>query len=292
MEEIIIKAKDGLELSCLYSKVNNAKACVQIVHGMVEHKERYIPFIERLNREGYTVIISDLRGHGKSINDKYPLGHIGSYNEMIDDQYEVTKFIKNDNVGLKLYMFAHSMGSLIGRNYLIKYDNEIEKLILCGTVSYNTGVGFAVFLGKIINRIKGKYKYSKLLYFFSNNASFDEDVSWISTSKKNVIEYQNDPLCGFKFDNFSNLNLFIMDNNLKKKNLYGVKNKNLEILSVSGALDRTTSGTKGLNKVMKLLNSIGYKNTSFIEYPNMRHEILNEEANECVYVDIVNFYNK
>ena len=83
-----------------------------------------------------------------------------------------------------------------------------------------------------------------------------------------------------------------MDNNLKKKNLYGAKNKNLEILSVSGALDRTTSGTNGLNKVMKLLNNIGYKNTSFIEYPNMRHEILNEEDNECVYVDIVNFYNK
>lgn len=292
MEEIIIKANDGLELSCLYSKVDNAKACVQIVHGMVEHKERYIPFIERLNSEGYSVIISDLRGHGKSINDRYPLGHIGTYKEMIDDQYEVTKFIKQDNAGLKLYMFAHSMGSLIGRNYLIKYDNEIEKLILCGTVSYNTGVGFAVFLGKIINKIKGKYKYSKLLYFFSNNASFDEDVSWISTSQKNVIEYQNDPLCGFKFDNFSNLNLFIMDKNLKKKKLYGAKNKNLEILSVSGALDRTTSGTKGLNKVMKFLNNIGYKNTSFIEYPNMRHEILNEEDNECVYLDIVNFYNK
>lgn len=292
MEEIIIKAKDGLELSCLYSKAIKAKACVQIVHGMVEHKERYIDFINRLNNEGYSVIISDLRGHGKSINDKYPLGHIGTYSEMIDDQYEVTKFIKKDNPNLKLYMFAHSMGSLIGRNYLTKYDNEISKLILCGTVSYNTGVWIAVALGKIINKIKGKYKYSKLLYFFSNNGSFNEDISWISTSKKNVIEYTNDPLCGFKFDNWSNLNLFIMDNNLKKKKLFECNNKNLQILSVSGALDRTTSGTKGLNKVMKLLNNIGYKDTSFIEYPNMRHEILNEEDNECVFEDIIKFYNK
>ena len=42
MDEIKIKASDNLDLSALYSKVSNPKALVVIVHGMVEHKERYL----------------------------------------------------------------------------------------------------------------------------------------------------------------------------------------------------------------------------------------------------------
>ena len=37
MDEIKIIASDGLELSCLYSKAENPKALVQIMHGMEQH---------------------------------------------------------------------------------------------------------------------------------------------------------------------------------------------------------------------------------------------------------------
>ncbi len=291
MEEINITATDGLELSCLYAPVENCKGCIQIIHGMVEHKERYIPFIKELNQNGFTVIISNNRGHGKSINNAYPLGHIGNYEQMVSDQYEVTKYIKEKYLQVNLFMFAHSMGSLIARNYLMKHDNEIKKLVLCGTVSYNTGVGLGVFLSKVLCKIKGKYKYSKLLYAFSNQMSFKEDVSWISYNMENIKAYKSDPLCSFKFDTYGNLNLFTMDKNLHKYKLYECKNKELEILSVSGKDDRTTGGTKGLMKSIKALNKIGYKNTGFIEYPKMKHEILNEEDRSKVVEDILSFYN-
>lgn len=290
MEEITLKAADGLELSCLYISANQPKACIQIVHGMVEHKERYIPFMEILAENGYSVIISDNRGHGKSINTEYSLGHIGDYRQMIADQYEVTKKIKALNPGLKLYMFAHSMGSLIARNYLMEHDDEITKLILCGTVCYNTGVGLGIFLSKLHCIGKGKYRHSRLLYAFSNDMSFKNDVSWISYNQKNIRAYTSDPLCSFRFDNYGNLNLFTMDKNLHKYKKYACKNKELKILSISGADDRTTGGTKGLEKTMKALNKIGYLHTEFKEYPQMKHEILNEENNNKVIEDILNFF--
>lgn len=289
MKEIGIKASDGLELSCIVSIVDNSKACIQIVHGMVEHKERYIPFIGELNQAGYSVIISDNRGHGKSVNEEYVLGHIGTPEQMVEDQFAVTAYIRQQ-MKQPIYMFAHSMGSLIARNYLMKHDNEIEKLILCGTVQYNTGVGLGIALSKLICKISGKTKYSKLLYAFSNNMSFKDDVSWISYSQENIKEYQSDPLCSFKFDAYGNLNLFKMDKNLKKYKKYEIKNQKLKILSISGKDDRTTGGTKGVRRSMEHLKRIGYRNVSFIEYEKMKHEILNEENNDIVIKDVLSFY--
>ena len=90
MEKIKITATDGLSLSCLYSKAENPRAICQIMHGMVEHKERYIELIEALNKSGITVIISDMRGHGESINEEYTLGHLGGEPDLlVSDQYEV-----------------------------------------------------------------------------------------------------------------------------------------------------------------------------------------------------------
>ena len=84
--------------------------------------------------------------------------------------------------------------------------------------------------------------------------------------------------------------IFNKDKNLKKKSLFECKNPDLEILSVSGKDDRTTGGTKKLNKTMKLLKRIGYQNIKIIEYDNMKHEILNEDKHENVILDIINFY--
>ena len=76
MEEFTLKADDGLDLSIALFEIENPAAIVQIIHGMKEHKERYYDFIHFLNETGFSVVISDNRGHGKSLNDKFPLGHM------------------------------------------------------------------------------------------------------------------------------------------------------------------------------------------------------------------------
>ena len=39
------------------------------------------------------------------------------------------KYIKEKYSNQKLYLFSHSMGTLVARGYMQKYDNEIEKII-------------------------------------------------------------------------------------------------------------------------------------------------------------------
>lgn len=290
MEEGRILAKDGLEISYLYSHVEDCKACVQLVHGMIEHKERYIPFMEELKKAGYSVILSDNRGHGTSINEEYRLGHIGTPEVMVEDQYLITKVIKEKNPGKSLYMFSHSMGTLIARNYLIEHDDEIEKLILCGTVACYPIAGFAVGISKLISILFGKYKRSKLLFALSNDMSFKEDIHWLSYNEENLKNYLADPLCCFKFDNYGYIQLFAMVKNLKKYKKYKLQNPNLKILSLSGKDDRTTKKTKGLRKTMNALRKIGYLDVNFKEYEHMKHEILKEKDADIVIKDIIEFY--
>ena len=61
-------SSDGLRLAMLISEpVGEPKGIVQIVHGMCEHKERYIPFMEYLSAHGYVCAIHDHRGHGETV---------------------------------------------------------------------------------------------------------------------------------------------------------------------------------------------------------------------------------
>ena len=291
MENIQIKASDGLLLNAIYTKVENPKAIVLIIHGMVEHKERYEILINELAKNGYTSIISDLRGHGLSVNDEYKLGQIGSIEQMVDDQHTVLEFLKNDNPNLDVYIYSHSMGTLIAREFIKKYSFEVKKLILSGTVAYKTGCGLGVFAAKKKSK-KNKNGYSKLLFAMSNNGSTNPDMSWLSYNKDNVNNFVEDPLCGYKFTNYSNLILFTMTHNLHKHDKDRKVNENLQILSISGIDDRTTNHTKGVKDSLKHLSKEGYKNLDFIEYPNMKHEILAEEGKEAVLKDIIAFYNK
>lgn len=286
-----IIASDGLVLKALYSKVKFSKAVVVIIHGMSEHKERYNELIERLNDNSYTTIIADLRGHGESINDEYQLGMIGSIEQMVDDTLKVLEYAKNDNPNMHIYMYAHSMGTLIAREFIKEHSNYLDKLILSGTVAYKTGCGFGAWLAsKKAN--KDKNGYSGLLFALSNGGSKKEDYSWLSYNTRNITYYTNDPLCGFKFTNYSNYVLFKMTSNLHKHNKEQKVNSELRIMSISGIDDRTTSHTKGVKDSLKHLEKEGFKYLSFKEYPKMKHEIIMEDNKKEVFKDIVKFYKE
>ena len=66
---------DGLKISAVIALPSEQiNGVVQIVHGMNEHKERYYEFMDYLAEEGFITVISDNRGHGKSICSADDLG--------------------------------------------------------------------------------------------------------------------------------------------------------------------------------------------------------------------------
>ena len=152
-KEKIASESDGLEISILLCgpAAGTPKGIVQIVHGMCEHKERYIPFMEYLAANGFFSIIHDHRGHGESVRCSEDLGYFydGGWTAMIDDIKAVMKRARMEHPDLPLILLGHSMGSMAVRSFVKRNDDMISGLIVCGSPSRNSGAG----IGKLVARL-------------------------------------------------------------------------------------------------------------------------------------------
>ena len=287
---------DGLILNEIIEETKiKPVGIVQISHGMAENKERYKDFMKYLSKEGYIVVIYDHRGHGKSVLKNDDLGYFNSNrNILVEELYQVTTYIKKLYPNLKITLFAHSMGSLVARMYIQKYDNMIDRLILCGAPTYNPFSRIGSLLAGILGKIKGeKYKSEFLnnLVFKNYNKNYDVPNSWICSNEDIVIEYNKSKYCGFIFTIDGFKMLFYMMRTVFKRNLYVVKNKTLKILLIGGMDDPVIDGKRKYDNLKQFLNSVGYINVNEKMYENMRHEILNESENIKVYKDVLKFLN-
>ncbi len=287
---------DGLILNGIIEETKiKPVGIVQISHGMAENKERYKDFMKYLSKEGYIVVIYDHRGHGKSVLKNDDLGYFNSNrNILVEELYQVTTYIKKLYPNLKITLFAHSMGSLVARMYIQKYDNMIDRLILCGAPTYNPFSRIGSLLAGILGKIKGeKYKSEFLnnLVFKNYNKNYDVPNSWICSNEDIVIEYNKSKYCGFIFTIDGFKMLFYMMRTVFKRNLYVVKNKTLKILLIGGMDDPVIDGKRKYDNLKQFLNSVGYINVNEKIYENMRHEILNESENIKVYKDVLKFLN-
>lgn len=289
----INSAYDNLPLDVIIAIPQQPKAIFQIVHGMCEHKERYLDFIKYLNEQGYVVLIHDHRGHGKSVLDENDLGYF--YDQggqaIVEDVHQLTLYVKERFPNLPIYLFGHSMGSLVVRNYIQKYDYEIDALIVCGSPSKNKLAKLGKILCKLLAGVKGEQYHSKLiqkLSFGAFNKGFTKPNEWICSDSAVVDDYNNNPLCTFTFsvNGFYNL-LTLMQNTYQKTN--NKINKDLPILFISGKEDPCLVNEKAFNQAVSHLKNQGYLYVNSILFEQMRHEILNEKDKETVYATITTF---
>ncbi|HLS34922.1 MAG TPA: alpha/beta hydrolase [Bacillota bacterium] len=287
MEQITIQAKDGLLIQATIFHVENAKGIVQIIHGAKEHQARYFHFAKYLQTKGFAVITSDNRGHGSSVNDEFPLGFMDGMKEIIDDQLLVTKKAEDMYPNKPLSLLGHSLGSVFARCYIQEHDANIEKLILSGTVNYVPGVSFGIMLGKLIASVSGKRGYNKFLERLS--LKNQKDDLWISVSEENLTKYRNDPLCQYDYQNQAVITIFEAVKQMQNIAAYKCSRPELSILSISGEGDPITGGEKGLRHSIQTLEKVGYSDIKNIVYPNMNHEVLNEDEKETVYRDVLHF---
>ena len=294
MERLKINSScDNLPLDVIISTCADPKGIVQIAHGMCEYKERYLDFINNLNQNGYIVIIHDHRGHGKSVLNENDLGYF--YNDgasaIVEDIYLLSKYIKNRFNDLPLYLLGHSMGSLIVRNYIQKYDYEIDGLIICGSPSYNKLTKVGKVVCKLFMVVKDERYCSKLMqkmFFGAFNKRFDKQNEWICSDRNIVDAYNQDPLCTFIFTINGFYNLLTLMQRTYQPIDYSI-NSELPILFISGRDDPCLINEKAFKQAVNHIKNNGYKDVNVILFDKMRHEILNEQNKQEVYNSIINF---
>lgn len=294
----IYSKKDNLALEiAVIEPKGTPKAIVQFSHGMSEHKERYFDFMNYLADNGYICIIHDHRGHGASVKDKHDLGYF--YTEdisyIVDDLYQVTEYVKNKYPDLDVILFSHSMGTLVARNYLKKYDDKIAKLVLCGSPTENRLVGFGIWIAKLLKLFYKKNTPNKLLNtmtFGKYNTEKKIANAWVCSDKEQVKKYNNDILCGYIFSTNGFINLFKLMKGAFQSKGWQMKKENLPIFLIAGEEDPVIQNVEKFYQLIGFLKERGYKNTKFKLYEGMRHELLNEINKQLVYEDILEFIDE
>ncbi|MGI6011939.1 MAG: alpha/beta fold hydrolase [Ruminococcus sp.] len=302
MEKTVIASeKDGLKLELLIGKPEKAPVgAVQFLHGMCEHKERYIPFMEYLNRHGLVTVIHDHRGHGKSVRSGDDLGYMyGQGGEgLVEDAHCVASYIREHFQNLPLILFGHSMGSLAARVYCKRYDEELSGLILCGQPARNPALPLGIKIAEILKVIRGEHFRSHLLEiltfgpFAMKFPKEKEKFAWICSREEVAREYGDSPLCGFTFTVDGYLALFDLMGEAYCKEGWKCRNPHLPVLFVGGEEDPCMGGKKKFAETVRSMGQAGYDRVYHRRYPGMRHEILNESGRQKVYRDISLFIKK
>lgn len=295
MERVIIQAEDGYRLCLHIFETENPKGFVQIIHGMEEHQERYETLAGRLNDAGYTVVSSDMRGHGETAP---VLGYFGEEKGcyyLLSDQMRITAYIRHRFHVKKVIVFAHSMGTIIARNLMQSQSRYYKKMILSGYPCPRRAAGFGIFLTEAMKMWKKGDYYSQTVQRLAVGAfnrkipKYKTQLDWISVNEDNVRTFMEDPYCGHGFRIAGFNDLFRLVQNMDRVKRYRHVQKDLPILAIRGEDDPCTGGDRGSKSSLRTLKRAGFANIKSISYPNMRHEILNEQNNEKVYDDILAF---
>lgn len=296
--EKIYSKKDGLELElAIIEPIQEPKGIVQFSHGMSEHKERYYDFMNYLANNGYICVIHDHRGHGASVKEEKDLGYF--YTEdisyIVEDLYQVTEYIQEKYKGLEMVMFSHSMGTLIARNYLKKYDDKISKIILCGPPTENNLAGLGIGIAKILKLFYGKNKPNKILNkitFSSCSKNAHQPNEWVCSNSEAVKKYNEDKLCGYIFTTNGFINLYKLMKEAFNAKDWKVKNSDLRIFIIAGEDDPIIQSVAQFNELVEFIKNRGYTEVESKTYEGMRHELLNESNKNNVYEDLLNFIEK
>lgn len=290
---------DKLEISGMVVAPDGpAVGVVQLVHGMCEYKERYYNFMKFLAERGYLCVIHDQRGHGKSIVSDADLGYFydAGYEGLIEDTYQVMEMVKPYAKGVPYILAGHSMGTLVARCFLKKYDDEIDKLVLLGSPSMRRSIHFGIFFLKIAGAIKGRRKHSRIADFIVVNSGYERRFknekcshAWICSDRRVVDAYNDDRYCNFTFTIDGYMNLLQLMQKAYSAEGWEMKNPDLPIKFFSGREDPCAISPSDFGKSIHFMKTLGYKNVRGAMYKGMRHEILNEKRKKWVYHDIYEF---
>ena len=128
-KEIIVGFENKDLTAYFWDDVKNAKAVVQIIHGMQEHAKRYNDFAKYLNGCGLIVLASDLRGHGlTATTNNTPFGYSDGdiFMEILQDQIVITDYLQKKYNNTKKTRFFSSLVFLL--NYLLYLRGKIKLL--------------------------------------------------------------------------------------------------------------------------------------------------------------------
>lgn len=260
-------------------------AILQITHGMCEYFERYRPMTEYFVSRGFAVCGYDQLGHGKRAIDAGTNGYFAKkagHEILPEDVYRMSRAVRAELPDLPLFLFGHSLGSIVIRNTAAKYGREYAGVIFMGTNGRNPMIHAAIALASAMKLFRGEWYRSAFLRnagFLGYNKRWPEENmpnSWISSDPDHRINALKDPLGGYKFTLSANLDLYRMMRAINSPKWAKKLPKHLPVLLISGEHDPLGGDGAGIRELGTWLEKAGIKDVSVVLIKKGRHEILND----------------
>ncbi len=263
----------------IWAPEGEVRAVVQIIHGMAEYIGRYERAALEMNRHGIAVAGLDLRGHGEQAELKGYFADRDGWDHLVTDAHDLTLLLKKRFPGVPFVLMGHSMGSFVAREYAIRYNSEIDALVLSGTGHYPKGLCMA---GRLLAALSPRRSPARLvdkIAFSGNNKPFEPGrtpFDWLSRDEKEVDKYIASDLCGFCFTGSAFHDFFGGLIGLTKTDRLASIRKDLPVLLISGDADPVGQMGAGVKQTAEEYKAAGLQDVTCKLYPDARHELLNE----------------
>lgn len=278
----------GVEVFSNWWLIESPTAIVAISHGASEHSGRYGRFAQALNNAGYAVVAIDHRGHGLTSAgaDRAIMG-AGGGQAVVDDLHELIDNTRSSiDADLPVYLFGHSLGSLMALAYLIEHSEGLAGGILCGFAADLDGVADlgALLAGFDSPELRDE---SAAAILAANNAPFEPartPYDWLSRDEAEVDLYAADPLCGDAHPLTFGYLIDVFD--LVAPLVDQLADITCPVMVIAGGQDPAAGLGEFARIAAAALGRAGVT-TDLTVYEDARHELLNEFNRDEVTADIL-----
>lgn len=289
MERTTFQGAENKSLVLHTWSVERPSAILYLLHGMNDHSQRFAEMAHFFSAANITVYAEDHRGHGLSVTDE-ERGHIADKNGwrlLLDDVHILMQKIKDENPGVPIFLFGHSMGSFIARNMIEEDGDQYAGVILSGVAHYPLVElqGYLAALKPALKLLGPKYRSDFLFRIGLKGMNRREKkpashYDWLSADKSVGEAFDVDPL-----NPKSNSLQFVVDlmkfiERMQDIELVRKIPKDLPMIIFSGERDPVGKYGESLIHIAKLYKKAGMHCVKTELLRDMRHEPHNEAAKE------------
>jgi len=264
---------------------------------MAEHAARYERLAEALTAAGYVVYANDHRGHGKTARTDAELGFFarsGGFRRVMRDIEQLIALEKQENPGLPVVLFGHSMGSFLAQALMIERGRDFQAVVLSGSSGKPSALAS---VGKVVARVervrlgeRGKSPFLDKMSFDRFNTAFKPSrtaFDWLSRDEAEVDKYIADPRCGFACAASLWVDLLDALSEISAESRQERIPKDLPVYIFAGSRDPVGENTKSLDQLLGAYRRAGLRSVTHRFYPGGRHEMLNETNRDEVTRDLI-----
>lgn len=269
----------------VYVPAAEPRGIVQVVHGFGEHSRRYLHMISAFVEAGYIVAADDHVGHGATaiLNDTWgDWGEAGGHT-MMEDEHTLKLEVQKLYPGLPYFMFGHSMGSFIVRDFIAKYGDELAGATICGTAGTfrnapETAAALEAALAEGRNGADPEFA-GMLLGWMCERCT--EEIrfgnEWICHDPVVQADHAGDPFNAFTkaTKNRSLYDFVLMMLQITGTDWAEKVPADLPIYNIAGDEDPVGNYGEGVYQVSNWLAQTGHANVTTQLYSGYRHEIHN-----------------